>query len=101
MRKWQTMKINIKFLICGIFRFIPELTNLNSQLDFNSKIVLGMTLVMIFLWVTEAIPNSITAFIPIIISPILIDISLKKYIIKICQPCGFSIVRWVLVSIWF
>lgn len=96
------MKINIKFLICGIFLgFIPELTNLNSQLDFNSKIVLGMTLVMIFLWVTEAIPNSITAFIPIIISPILIDISLKNILSKYASPVVFLLLGGFLLASGF
>ena len=70
------MKVKAEFLIIGItIGLLPEFLSLNNFLDFNSKVVLGMTLVMIFFWITEAIPNSITAFIPIIISPILIDIN--------------------------
>ena len=81
------MKVKAEFLIIGItIGLLPEFLSLNNFLDFNSKVVLGMTLVMIFFWITEAIPNSITAFIPIIISPILIDINLNQILSKYASP---------------
>ena len=81
------MKINIKFFILGIlFGFVPEIFNLNHGLEYNSKIVLGMTLTMIFFWLSEAIPSSITALIPIMFSPIFIDISLKDIVSKYASP---------------
>ena len=52
------MKINIKFFISGIiFRFLPEIFNLNNGLDYNSKIVLGMTLTMVFFLVNRGYTN--------------------------------------------
>ena len=52
------MKINIKFFVSGIiFGFLPEIFNLNNGLDYNSKIVLGMTLTMVFFLVNRGHTN--------------------------------------------
>ena len=96
------MKINIKFFILGIFfGLIPEIFNLNHGLEYNSKVVLGMTLTMVFFWLTEAIPTSITALIPIILSPIFIDISLKDILSKYASPVVFLLLGGFLLAIGF
>ncbi len=96
------MKVKAEFLIIGItIGLLPEFLNLNNFLDFNSKVVLGMTLVMIFFWITEAIPNSITAFIPIIISPILIDINLNQILSKYASPVVFLLLGGFLLASGF
>ena len=96
------MKINIKFFILGIvFGFIPEIFNLNHGLEYNSKVVLGMTLTMVFFWITEAIPTSITALIPVILSPIFIDISIKDILSKYASPVVFLLLGGFLLATGF
>ena len=96
------MKINIKFFVSGIiFGFLPEIFNLNNDLDYNSKIVLGMTLTMVFFWLTEAIPTSITALIPIILSPTFIDITLKDILSKYASPVVFLLLGGFLLASGF
>ena len=96
------MNVKIEFLIIGItIGLLPELLNLNNFLDYNSKVVLGMTLIMIFFWITEAIPNSITALIPIILSPILIDIDLKEILSKYASPVVFLLLGGFLLASGF
>ena len=96
------MNVKIEFLIIGItIGLLPELLNLNNFLDYNSKVVLGMTLIMIFFWITEAIPNSITALIPIILSPILIDIDLKEILSKYASPVVFLLLGGLLLASGF
>ena len=96
------MKININFFLLGIFfGFLPEILNLNHGLEYNSKIVLGMTLAMVFFWLTEAIPSSITALIPIIFSPIFIDISLKDIVSKYASPVVFLLLGGFLLATGF
>ncbi len=93
------MKINIKFFVLGIvFGFIPEIFNLNHGLEYNSKVVLGMTLTMVFFWLTEAIPTSITGLIPVILSPIFIDISIKDILSKYASPVVFLLLGGFLLA---
>ena len=96
------MKINFKYFILGVlFGFLPEILNINHGLDYNSKVVLGMTLTMVFFWLTEAIPTSITALIPIILSPILIDINLKDILAKYASPVVFLLLGGFLLATGF
>ena len=96
------MKINFKYFVLGIlFSFLPEILSLNNSLDYNSKVVLSMTLMMVFFWLTEAIPTSITALIPIILSPILIDISLKNILEKYASPVVFLLLGGFLLATGF
>ena len=77
--------INYKFLFLGIIiSILPDFFNLNQELDYNSKIALRMMILMIFFWLTETLPNSITAFLPIIFSPLqrIITSSLEKVFVS-------------------
>ena len=60
-----------------------------------------MTLTMVFFWLTEAIPTSITALIPIILSPIFIDISLKDILSKYASPVVFLLLGGFLLATGF
>ena len=71
------------FLVGILAGFIPEILNLNDGLDYNAGIVLQLMITMIFFWVTEAIPLSITALIPIITAPLLKDINLVDVFLHI------------------
>ena len=85
------MKINSFFYI--FLGFLPNILGLDTNLDLNSKITLQMLITMIVFWVTEAIPLSITALIPIIISPFLVDLNIKTIFSSYASPVVFIIRR--------
>ena len=69
MIKIQSKKIY--FLILGFFTcFFFDISNLNQGLSHDEKMVIRMILLMIFLWITEIIPISVTAMIPLLFAPI-------------------------------
>ena len=91
------MKINSFFI--GIFLgFLPNILGLDTNLDLNSKITLQMLITMIVFWVTEAIPLSITALIPIIISPFLVDLNIKTIFSSYASPVVFLLLGGFLIA---
>ncbi len=73
--------IKYKLIFFGVlFSLLPDILNLNSDLDHNSALALRMMILMICFWLTETIPNSITALIPIAFSPFFIDINIKDLV---------------------
>lgn len=96
------MKFKINFLITGlVLSYLPEFLSINEKLDYNAKIVLSMTILMIFLWLTETLPNSVTAFIPIIVSPFLFDIELKQILYKYSSPVVFLLLGGFILALGF
>ena len=91
------MKINF-FLIGIILGFLPNYFGLDESLDSNSKIVLQMLLTMIFFWVTEAIPLSITALIPILVSPFLIEFDTKSIFSSYASPVVFLLLGGFIIA---
>ena len=91
--------INYKFLFFGIIiSILPDIFNLNQELDHNSKIALRMMILMIFFWLTETLPNSITAFLPIIFSPFFVDISLKEIVAPYSSTVVFLLLGGFLLA---
>ena len=91
--------INYKFLFLGIIiSILPDFFNLNQDLDYNSKIALRMMILMIFFWLTETLPNSITAFLPIIFSPFFVDISLKEIVTPYSSTVVFLLLGGFLLA---
>ena len=88
------MKFNF-FTIGILLGFLPNILGLDANLDLNSKIVLQMLITMIFFWITEAIPLSITALMPILISPFLIEFNTKSIFSSYASPVVFFITRWL------
>jgi len=86
------------FLVGILVGFIPEILNLNDGLDYNAGIVLQLMITMIFFWVTEAIPLSITALIPIIIAPLLKDINLVDVFSPYSSPVVFLLLGGFLLA---
>ena len=77
------MKINYLNLLIGIvLGLTPLIIDLGNALNHDAKIVLIMMIIMIFFWLSEAIPSSITALFPIIFSPFLYDVSFKEMVSK-------------------
>ena len=75
-------KTNLKkifLLVLGLlFSIFPDIFDLNQGLSFDTKLSLRMVLLMIFLWLTEVIPLSMTALLPILFSPFCFD----KYLLR-------------------
>ena len=91
------MKFN--YFIIGLFLgFLPNFLGLDSDLDPNSKIVLQMLITMIFFWITEAIPLSITALIPILISPFLIEFNTKSIFSSYASPVVFLLLGGFIIA---
>ena len=92
------MKINSFFI--GIFLgFLPNILGLDTNLDLNSKITLQMLITMIVFWVNRgAIPLSITALIPIIISPFLVDLNIKTIFSSYASPVVFLLLGGFLIA---
>ena len=91
------MKFNF-FTIGILLGFLPNILGLDANLDLNSKIVLQMLITMIFFWITEAIPLSITALIPILISPFLIEFNTKSIFSSYASPVVFLLLGGFIIA---
>ena len=81
--------LDFRFFFAGlVISLIPDVLDLNAHLSHDAKIALRLTIIMVFFWLTEAIPNSITALIPILVSPFFFQIELKE----ILKPYSSSVV---------
>ena len=91
--------INFKFLILGVvFCLLPDILNINSGLDYNAKIALRLMILMIFFWLTETMPNSITALMPIVFSPFFLEISLKNIVMPYASTVVFLLLGGFLLA---
>jgi len=96
------MKINyLNFLIGILLGLIPIIFDFNNILNPDAKIVLTMMIIMIYFWLSEAIPSSITALFPIIFSPFLGDVSFKEIVSKYASPVVFLLLGGFLISLGF
>jgi len=93
------MKINYLNLLIGIvLGLTPLIIDFENTLNHDAKIVLTMMIIMIFFWLSEAIPSSITALFPIIFSPFLCDVSFKELVSKYASPVVFLLLGGFLIS---
>ena len=93
------MKINYLNLLIGIVLGItPLIFDFKNTLNHDTKIVLMMMIIMIYFWLSEAIPSSITALFPIIFSPFLYDVSFKEMVSKYASPVVFLLLGGFLIS---
>ena len=76
MNKSISFKFRI-FCLGLLLSIIPDLLNLNDNFSSDAKLVIRMLILMIFFWLTEIIPISITALLPILFSPFFVEIQLK------------------------
>ncbi len=91
--------INFRLLILGIgFSVLPDILEINHNFDHNAKIALRMMILMIFFWVTETIPNSITALLPIVFSPFFLEISLKNIVMPYASTVVFLLLGGFLLA---
>ena len=64
----------IYFCFGLLLSIIPDILNLNDIFSSDEKLVIRMLILMIFFWLTETIPISITALLPILFSPFFLEI---------------------------
>ena len=76
MNKSISFKFRI-FCLGLLLSIIPDLLNLNDNFSSDAKLVIRMLILMIFFWLTEIIPISITALLPILFSPFFVEVQLK------------------------
>ena len=73
------MKRYFLLILAGILIFfIPEILISPEFLTNTQILVFRIMMLMIFLWITELIPTSITALIPILVAPLVAEIELKN-----------------------
>ena len=78
------LKLNLTkiiILLLGIILSLsPDILNLNKGLDPDAKIVIRMVIIMVFLWLTEIIPISITALLPILYNQLNQYVSISTFL---------------------
>ena len=80
----------ISILFSGIFlSIIPDILNLNDGFTSDGKLVIRMLILMIFCWLTEIIPISITALLPILFSPFFLEIKFTEILSKYASSVVF------------
>ena len=90
---------NFLLLALGMFVvFLPDLIKLNHMLDHDAKIVLRMLLLMIFLWLSEIIPISITAMMPILFAPFFLKIELNEIVKNYASPVVFLLLGGFIIA---
>ena len=86
------MKRYLLLILIGILIFfIPEILISSEFLTDTQTLVFRVLILMIFLWITELIPTSITALIPILVAPLVAEIELKKILTSYSSSVVFLI----------
>ncbi len=88
MIKSNLTKIFVLFLGL-IISVLPDVLNLNETLSIDAKLVVRMSIFMIYLWLTEIVPISITALIPILFSPFFMEIKPSEIVKHYASPVVF------------
>jgi len=100
MNNKNLVRMGIFFL--GIaFCTLPDFLALNEDLDYNAKIALRMVLLMIFFWLTEIIPISVTALVPLIFSPFFFDIKINQIASHYASPVVFLLLGGFILALGF
>ncbi|MFL2661865.1 MAG: SLC13 family permease [Alphaproteobacteria bacterium] len=90
---------NTFFIIIGLFIIlIFEKVNIFNDLSFDENLALRMVFLMIFLWITELIPISITALIPLIFSPFYLDQINNDIFSKYASPVVFLLLGGFIIA---
>ena len=93
------MKRYFLFIITGILiLFIPEILIPPGFLTDTQILVSKVMILMIILWVTELIPTSITALIPILVAPLVVEIELKKILASYSSSVVFLILGGFVIA---
>lgn len=89
-------KINLflpVFLACAIALGLP------NWLSWNERVVLSTVLVMLWWWISEAIPMAVTALIPILIFPLSNVMSMEKVVVPYADKFVFLFLGGFLLAL--
>ena len=93
------MKRYLLLILIGILIFIiPEILISSEFLTDTQTLVFRVLILMIFLWITELIPTSITALIPILVAPLVAEIELKKILTSYSSSVVFLILGGFIIA---
>ncbi len=93
------MKRYLLLLLMGaLIFFIPEIFISPEFLTNTQTFVLRVLILMIFLWITELIPTSITALIPILVAPLVAEIELKRILTSYSSSVVFLILGGFIIA---
>jgi sodium-dependent dicarboxylate transporter 2/3/5 len=93
------MKKYFLFILTGILIFfIPDIFPSHDFLTDTQTLVFRVLILMIVLWITELIPTSVTALIPIIVAPLVIEIDLKKILTSYSSAVVFLILGGFIIA---
>ena len=93
------MKRYLLLILIGILIFfIPEIFISPEFLTDTQILVFRVLILMIFLWITELIPTSITALIPILVAPLVAEIELKKILTSYSSSVVFLILGGFIIA---
>ena len=93
------MKRYLLLLLMGaLIFFIPEIFISPEFLTNTQTFVLRVMILMIFLWITELIPTSITALIPILVAPLVAEIELKRILTSYSSSVVFLILGGFIIA---
>ena len=93
------MKRYFLLIIIGILiLFIPEIFISPGFLTDTQILVSKVLILMIILWITELIPTSITALIPILIAPLVAEIELKSILTSYSSSVVFLILGGFIIA---
>ena len=93
------MKRFLLLILIGILLFIvPELLIPPEFLTDTQTFVFRVLILMIFLWITELIPTSITALIPLLVAPLVTEIELKKILTSYSSSVVFLILGGFIIA---
>ncbi len=78
--------------------FIPEILISPEFLTDTQTLVFRVLVLMIFLWITELIPTSVTAMIPILVAPLVAEIELKSILTSYSSSVVFLILGGFIIA---
>ncbi len=84
-----------------LLSFVPDFFLAEGFLNDTQQLVLRVLILMIFLWLTEVIPSSITALIPIIVTPFISQIELKDVLTSYSSSVVFLILGGFIIALGF
>ena len=93
------MRRYLLLILIGILIFfIPEILISPGFLTDTQILVSKVMILMIILWITELIPTSITALIPILVAPLVVEIELKKILSSYSSSVVFLILGGFVIA---
>ena len=93
------MKRYFLLILSGILIFFISEIFISPEFLTDTQIfVFRILIVMIFLWVTELIPTSVTALIPILVAPLVAEIELKKVLTSYSSSVVFLILGGFIIA---